>query len=310
MNSLKLTLIIFTLIFLNIDSYAGAIKIITKVQNEIITNLDIENEKQYLMFLNPKLEKLNEKRIKGIAKNSLITEIIKKNELKKFYNLNNKDSLLNNIEKRLIKNKNLKNKSELIQTLENKNLKYNNVKMKFLIESLWNQLIYNKYSNNLRVDENSLRQNLINQYEGKEKKYEYNLSEILFTENINENINETFDKLNKSISEIGFENTANIFSISSTSKNGGLIGWVNELQISEKIETNIKKLKKNEVSIPIKIKTGYLLIKLNDKREFSQEINIENEVRELVKKETNRQLNTFSVMFFKRIRKNAEINEL
>ena len=310
MNSLKLTLIIFTLIFLNIDSYAGAIKIITKVQNEIITNLDIENEKQYLLFLNPKLEKLNEKRIKGIAKNSLITEIIKKNELKKFYNLNNKDSLLNNIEKRLIKNKNLKNKSELIQILESKNLKYNNVMMKFLIESLWNQLIYNKYSNNLRVDENSLRQNLINQYEGKEKKYEYNLSEILFTENINENINETFDKLNKSISEIGFENTANIFSISSTSKNGGLIGWVNELQISEKIETNIKKLKKNEVSIPIKIKTGYLLIKLNDKREFSQEINIENEVRELVKKETNRQLNTFSVMFFKRIRKNAEINEL
>lgn len=310
MNSLKLILIIFTLIFSNIVSYAGSIKIISKVQNEIITNLDIENEKQYLLFLNPKLEKLNEKRIKEIAKNSLITEIIKKNEVKKFYNLNNKDSLLNNIEKRLIKNKNFKNKSELIQTLENKNLKYNNVKMKFLIESLWNQLIYNKYSNNLRVDENNLRQNLINQYKGKEKKYEYNLSEILFTENINEKINETLDKLNKSISEIGFENTANIFSISSTSKNGGLIGWVNELQLSEKIEKNIKNLKKNEVTIPIKINTGYLLIKLNDKREFSQEINIENQVRELVKKETNRQLNTFSVMFFKRIRKNAEINEL
>ena len=310
MNSLKLILIIFSLIFSNIDSYAGSIKIITKVQDEIITNLDIENEKQYLLFLNPKLEKLNEKRINGIAKNSLITEIIKKNEVKKFYNLNNKDSLLNNIEKRLIKNKNLKNKSELIQTLENKNLKYNNVKMKFLIEALWNQLIYNKYSNNLRIDENSLRQNLINQYKVKEKKYEYNLSEILFTENINENINETLDKLNKSISEIGFENTANIFSISSTSKNGGFIGWVNELQISEKIEKKIKNLKKNEVTIPIKINTGYLLIKLNDKREFSQEINIENQVSELVKKETNRQLNTFSVMFFKRIRKNAEINDL
>ena len=77
MNSLKLILIIFTLIFSNIVSYAGSIKIITKVQNEIITNLDIENEKQYLLFLNPKLEKLNEKRIKDIAKNSLITEIIK-----------------------------------------------------------------------------------------------------------------------------------------------------------------------------------------------------------------------------------------
>ena len=310
MKRLKFTIIIFTLIFFNIDLHASSIKIITKVQDEIITNLDIENEKQYLLFLNPKLEKLNEKTIKSIAKDSLITEIIKKKEVEKFYNLNNKDNLLNNIEKRFIKNKNLNSKSELIKILEIKNLKYDNIKMKFLIEALWNQLIYNKYSNNLRVDENDLRQNLINQYKVKEKKYEYNLSEILFTAKINESINETLDKLNKSIGEIGFENTANIFSISNTSKNGGLIGWVNELQISKKIQINIKKLKKNEVSMPIKIGTGYLLIKLNDKREFSQEINIESQVKELVKKETNRQLNTFSVMYFKRIRKNAEINEL
>ena len=310
MKRLKFTIIIFTLIFFNIDLHASSIKIITKVQDEIITNLDIENEKQYLLFLNPKLEKLNEKKIKSIAKDSLITEIIKKKEVEKFYNLNNKDNLLNNIEKRFIKNKNLNSKSELIKILEIKNLKYDNIKMKFLIEALWNQLIYNKYSNNLRVDENDLRQNLINQYKVKEKKYEYNLSEILFTAKINESINETLDKLNKSIGEIGFENTANIFSISNTSKNGGLIGWVNELQISKKIQINIKKLKKNEVSMPIKIGTGYLLIKLNDKREFSQEINIDSQVKELVKKETNRQLNTFSVMYFKRIRKNAEINEL
>ena len=284
MKRLKFTIIIFTLIFFNIDLHASSIKIITKVQDEIITNLDIENEKQYLLFLNPKLEKLNEKKIKSIAKDSLITEIIKKKEVEKFYNLNNKDNLLNNIEKRFIKNKNLNSKSELIKILEIKNLKYDNIKMKFLIEALWNQLIYNKYSNNLRVDENDLRQNLINQYKVKEKKYEYNLSEILFTAKINESINETLDKLNKSIGEIGFENTANIFSISNTSKNGGLIGWVNELQISKKIQINIKKLKKNEVSMPIKIGTGYLLIKLNDKREFSQEINIESQVKELVKK--------------------------
>tara|TARA_A100000164_G_C21808137_1_gene724128 strand:+ start:85 stop:960 length:876 start_codon:yes stop_codon:yes gene_type:complete len=290
--------------------YAESIKIITKVDNEIITNIDIENEKQYLLFLNPKLEKLNEKRIKDIAKNSLITEIIKRNELKKFYSFDNKDDLLEKIEKRLLTNKKINNKSELIKILENKNLDYKNIKMKFLIEALWNRLIYNKYSNNLRVDENSLRKKLINQFKIKNKKYEYNLSEILFTEKINESIDQTLYKLNKSISEIGFENTANIFSISSTSKNGGLIGWVNELQISEKIETNIKNLKKNEISVPMKIGAGYLLIKLNSKREFNQKINIDSQLRELVNKETNRQLNTFSVIFFKRIRMNTEINEL
>ena len=64
MKNLKFTIIIFTLIFFNIDLHASSIKIITKVQDEIITNLDIENEKQYLLFLNPKLEKLNEKKNK------------------------------------------------------------------------------------------------------------------------------------------------------------------------------------------------------------------------------------------------------
>ena len=310
MNKLKLILISSTIILFNFNLYAESIKIITKVDNEIITNIDIENEKQYLLFLNPKLEKLNEKRIKDIAKNSLIKEIIKRNELKKFYSFDNKDDLLEKIEKRLLTNKKINNKSELIKILENKNLDYKNIKMKFLIEALWNRLIYNKYSNNLRVDENSLRKKLINQFKIKNKKYEYNLSEILFTEKINESIDQTLYKLNKSISEIGFENTANIFSISSTSKNGGLIGWVNELQISEKIETNIKNLKKNEISVPMKIGAGYLLIKLNSKREFNQKINIDSQLRELVNKETNRQLNTFSVIFFKRIRMNTEINEL
>ncbi len=310
MDKLKLILITSTIILFNFNLYSESIKIITTVHNEIITNIDIENEKQYLLFLNPKLKKLNEKRINDIAKNSLITEIIKKKELKKFYSFDNKETMLESIEKRLLINKNINNKSELIKILESKNLNYENIKKKFIIEALWNQLIYKKYANNLRVDESSLRQNLINQYKGMSKKYEYNLSEILFTETINESIDETLYKLNKSINEIGFENTANIFSISNTSKNGGIIGWVNELQISEKIKTKIKKLKKNEISVPIKIGTGYLLIKLNSKREFSQKINIDNEVKELVNKETNRQLNTFSIIFFKKIRKNAEINEL
>ena len=141
MNKLKLILISSTIILFNFNLYAESIKIITKVDNEIITNIDIENEKQYLLFLNPKLEKLNEKRIKDIAKNSLITEIIKRNELKKFYSFDNKDDLLEKIEKRLLTNKKINNKSELIKILENKNLDYKNIKMKFLIEALWNRLI-------------------------------------------------------------------------------------------------------------------------------------------------------------------------
>ncbi len=289
---------------------ADSIKIIVKVQNEIITNVDIEDEKKYLIFLNPKLQELKNKKINEIAKNSLIREIIKRKELEKIYDFNKTNNLIDIIEEKFLKSKNITNKNEFIQILNSNKLNYETVKKKLRIEALWNQFIYNKYAKNIRINENLLRQSVMTQFKNKKKLYEYNLSEIFFTESINENSNETLEKLITSIMEIGFENTANVFSISTTSKNGGLIGWVNELQISKKIKKNIVKLKINEISKPIKMENGYLLIKLNKKREFNQEINIENQLKELINKETNRQLNSYSIIFYKRLRKNIKIDEL
>ena len=115
--------------------------------------------------------------------------------------------------------------------------------------------------------------------------------------------------MKNSINEVGFENTANIFSVSSTSKNGGLIGWVNELQISKTIKKEIIKLNKGEISLPIKIGGGYLIIKINDKRETKQIIDVDNQLNELINKETNRQLNSYSLIFYKRLKKNIQIDE-
>ena len=67
-----------------VNSFANTIKIKVKISDKIITNIDIENEKKYLIFLNPKLEELEKSKVDNIAKDSLITEIIKKNELEKF----------------------------------------------------------------------------------------------------------------------------------------------------------------------------------------------------------------------------------
>ena len=111
------------------------------------------------------------------------------------------------------------------------------------------------------------------------------------------------------LEKIGFENTANIFSISNSSKNGGLIGWINELQLSSKVRNEINKLEIGQVSKPIKIQNGYLLIKINDKKEFKENINIEDQLTKLANKEKNRQLNTFSNIFYKRLKKNIKINE-
>ena len=309
MNNFKFLLVLLISFNLVTNVYSKSIEILVKVQNEIITNIDLENEIKYLLFMNPKLSELQNIRIKRIAKDSLITEIIKKNELKKFYNLENENKIIDIVERNFLKSKNLKNNNELKILLKNKKLDYELVRNKLQIEALWNSLVYKKYSKNLNINETELRKNIINQFNSKKRKNEYNLSEILFTESISENFEIKYNKLVKSINEIGFENSANIFSVSNTAKNGGLIGWINELQLNNQIKKNIQNLKVNEVSNPIKVSNGYLLIKLNNKRELKEKINVEQELKKLIKLETNRQLSNFSMIYFKRLRKNVKINE-
>ena len=310
MNKFRLFLAFCILLISTGHINANSIQIIVKVQNEIITNVDIENEKKYLLFLNPKLKQLDRIKFNDIAKNSLITEIIKKKELENFYDLKQINNIIDTIEKNFFKSRRIKNKDEFIKILNDKNLDYEIFKIKLQIEGLWNQLIYKKYGKNIKIDEENLRKNIEKQFKNKKKKYEYNLSEIYFSESAIESFEDTLIKLKKSINDIGFENTANIYSNSNTAKNGGSIGWVNELQISEILRKNIIQLNNNEITQPIKIQGGYLLIKLNDKREFKEEIDIDKEVSELTNKEINRQLNGFSMILFKRLKKNTQINEL
>ena len=309
MNKIKLLIFLMTLLSFIKYAQANLIEIKVKLQNEIITNLDIDNEKKYLFFLNPKLQELEELRINKIAIDSLINEIIKKNEVEKIFNLEQNKNLINIVENNLLIKKNIKNKEEFIQILNSRELDYKNIKEKLLVEALWNQLIYKKYSENVVINKDELKNNILDQYNKNKKKFTYNLSEIFFTQSIGENIEQRISQINKSINDIGFENTANIYSIASTAKKGGLIGWVNELQISNKIGVEIKKLNINEVSRPIKVQNGFIMIKLNEKKEFKQKIDIDEQLRRLVNSETNRQLNNFSTIYYKRLKKNIDINE-
>jgi len=304
----KLLIVPIFFIFFTSVTFGLEIKIKAEIDNIIITNIDIENERKYLIFLNPKLKELNKEDLNYIVKNSLIREIIKEKELKKFFDINKKYKIVDKIEKNLLLKKNIK-KKEFINLLNANNMDYLQIRKKLKIEALWNQLVYKKYFKNIKINKELMRERIIKEFKNSKKKYEYNLSEIVFEEKTNENYEETFKKIINSIKNIGFENTANILSISNTSKNGGLIGWINALQISEKIKNKIKKLKINEVSDPIKIPNGYLIVKLNNKKEFDQKIDVEKELEKLIKYETNKQLNNFSIIFYKRLKQNTEIYE-
>ena len=309
MNTIKIFFIFIILFNLNKIAYSNIIEIKVKIQNQIITNIDIENERKYLLFLNPKLNELENSKINNIAKESLINEIIKKTELKKFFDFSIKNNVINSVINRLLKRKNIKDKDEFLQILSSQNLDFEDIKEKLYIEALWNQLIYEKYSDNVIINKEDLRKNILDQVEKIGKKFSYNLSEIVFNVEINESLKKKVSKINDSIKEIGFENSANIYSVANTSNNGGLIGWVDEIQISKEIGKELKKLKISKITKPLKLQNSYILIKLNDKKEFKQEINVDDQLNRLVNRETNRQLNNFSTIYYKRLKKNIDINE-
>ena len=154
----KIQIIIISFIFLiNLNANSNVVEIKVKIQDEVITNLDIENEINYLSFLNPKLKNLDKGKVFDIAKNSLITEIVKKNELKKFVDLQKENNLVNRIERNLLLKKNIKSKNEFKKILNINNLEYKEIKKKLLIEALWNQLIFQKNSKNIVINKEELK---------------------------------------------------------------------------------------------------------------------------------------------------------
>ena len=305
----KLVITIINIIFFyNINLSAQEIKIKYKINNEIITNIDLEDEKKYLIFINPKLKNLSNKDMEILAKNSIIRDKIKIKELKKVLKIKDNYKFLDELENNLIKKNNFSNKSELVEYLKSKKLKYSQLINKLKFDGLWNQLIYSKFKNSVKIDKLYLRKKLELQILNN-KKYEYNLSEILFETSNNENFDKKFSKIKESINMIGFENTANKYSISNTSNKGGKIGWIKETLLSNDIIKIISKIDVGDFSNPLPYPNGYLVLKINEKKEFKQNINIESELKELIRFETNKQLNQFSLLYYKRLKQNSTIDE-
>ena len=280
-----------------------------KIENEIITNIDINNEKNYLIALNNNLENLDKKQLYLISKNSLIKEKIKKIELDKFFDLEKNRVLMEKLIKNLYKNLKFNDEKEFAEYLDNYNLEVDEVGEKILIETLWNELIFNKFNKNININENKLKIKLEEQLK-KNKIEEFNLSEIIFEIKSSEKLEKKRKKISNFINDNGFKNAANSFSISDSAKFGGKIGWVNKTQISKVILEKISKLQIGEITDPIQINNGYIIIKLNDKRLIKRNIDIDKEIKKLVIYEKDKQLNQYSLMYFNRIKKNLLINEL
>ena len=285
------------------------LKIVMKINNEIITSYDIEKEKNYLLALNPNLKEIDENQLMMVAKKSLTKEIVRKVEISKYVELNQENAQIENVLNGLIKNLNFSSESDFESYLQNFGITINDLKKKIEIENEWKNMIYIKYKDSVKINKKNLMlkiENLIkNNYI-----FEYNLSEIIFTITNNTTFNDEFGKIKNSIEDNGFENTANLYSISDSSNVGGKIGWVAKKNLSKPIINKIKDLKKNEYSEPIKIGNNFLILKINEIRKKPFKMDKKAELDKMIMFETTKQLDKFSNIFYNKIKLNTKISEL
>ena len=284
-------------------------EIIIKINNQIITNFDIQKETKYLLALNPSLNNLSTKQIKELSKNSLIREKIKENEILKYYKINYEDPELTKFVTNIYKRLNIGDEAEFNTYLSKFDMNINAVIKKIAIERDWNKMIFGKFKNQIVVNELKIKKNLEKKLDKSEIQTSYLISEILFQAKNEKQFEETYNDIIKAVDESSFKSAASIYSISDSSINSGEIGWVKKNEISNSIYNELNKLNIGDITQPIKVASGFLIIYLEDVKKVEKEINTEEEFKKIVTTEKNRQLNDYSIIYYKKIKKQIFINE-
>ena len=310
MNNLKLIGIIFCLLFFFISKpFSLENKILFKINNNIISTIDVEEEYRYLIALNNNLKKLSQNEIIEISKKSLIREKIKIIEINKnFKNQKIPDEIFQQILKNIYSRLDINNLEDFKNYLISNNVKYQDVKNKIKIESLWNELIIAKFSSKIQINENEIRNSLIKNQQKFTKSYL--LSEIFFEMSDSSQLNNTYQKIKEIIEEKGFENAAASLSISSTANQGGKIGWIDEDSLNKNLKIILSKLNVNEITEPLTMPGGFMILKINEIKKKEKKQNIENELQKIINFKKNDQLNQFSKIYFNKVKKNIKIHEI
>ena len=306
----RIYLIYFISIFFIYSSSSSSIenKILVKIENQIITSLDVNDEYKYLIALNPSLKKSKKEDIIKLSKRSIINERVKKIEIEKsFKNPQIPEKFLDKILQNVYSKIGLESISDFKKYLTLNDVNFENVKNKLEIEALWNELILIKFSSKVKINEKDLRTKI-----KKNNKFSksYLLSEISFeVSNLNE-LDNKFLEISDVINDKGFDFAALKYSVSATSKIGGKLDWINESSLNKQIKDKLKNLKINDFTKPINVSSGFLILQINDIKNTQIEINVENELKQLINFEKNNQLNQYSKIYFNKIKKNLQVDEL
>lgn len=307
-KKIKLYIIVIFTIILNIQNLtAFENKILFKIDNEIITTIDIYEEIKFLKVFNPEINSLSDVELFEISKNSLIKDKIKKIEIMKFVReLKVDDKFLLKLIERKYSRLNINSIKNFEKYLKKENLNIEIVKKKFIIELMWNDLIYQKFSKKVVIDKERIK-NEISQNSQKKFQKEFLLSEIVFNVANKDEFNNKYQKILLDIEKVGFKKTALIHSNSDTATNGGLIGWVKEVNLNNNLKKIISELKPGQFSKPVRTSSGFIIIKIDDEKEYVSKFNLADKIDEITRFKTNEQLNQFSNMYLNKLKKNLII---
>ena len=310
-KKLKTYSIILSVILLSIvNSYTIENKILFKVENEIITTIDIYEEIKFLKKFNPEINYLTETELFEISKNSILRSKIKKIEIMNFVKeLKVDDRFFLQFIKKKYSKLGIDSLENFESYLKENDLDIKSTKEKFAIELIWNDIIYRKFNKKVMIDREQIKNEIL-QNPQKERQKELLLSEIVFSENNKIDFEKKYKKILSDIEKIGFKKTALIHSNSETASNGGLIGWIKVENLNQSIRKAVSELQSGQFSKPIRTSSGFIIIKIEERKEYEAQFNLNEKIEEVVKFKTNDQLNQFSRIYFNKLKKNLIINGL
>ena len=305
---MKKLIVISAFVFLTlfeINSYSKIEnKIIVKIEDQIITNLDIKNKIiSSLLLSNQKINQNNIDKIKSQALDSLINLNLKKNELLK-YSIEDDNIQINKYLNSVSSN----NIEMLKKSFKSNNLDFESYLDEIKTELKWQKLIFIKFDNKININEESINEELESILSNQNKIDEYKISEIEVLSK-----NDKFDKqkiqeIQNLIKEIGFDDTAISYSISSSAPNKGDLGWINSKSLSKKIFESINKMNVGEISNPIYSQNSIIFLKLVDKRIIKKnDLDKETLKKRIISQKKNDLFNLYSRSYLSKIKNTSYI---
>jgi peptidyl-prolyl cis-trans isomerase SurA len=287
------------------------VKILYKVNENIISNIDVANEIRYLRILDKNFQNIELNKLKDVALKSLIKEFIKKDEIEKYYNVDYNSTNIDKYINRIGLNLGFNNIDDLTDHLSKNNIKLKDIRRKLNIEKTWNSLIYEIYFKKIVINKEQISNKLEKIINQKTYQKSFRLSEIVFSAKDKISFEKKYNEILHDIEKTNFNQAAIIHSISDTANSGGEVGWVNTSQLSKKIYDEIKNLKAEQMSRPITTPGGMLILKVNEIKDvLNEKLDKDLELSNMIKIEQNRQLTEYSIIHYKKIERNSYVKKI